>query len=383
MKVALVYDRVNKWGGAERVLLHLHEMFPDAPLYTSVYNPDTAKWAKVFPKVHTSFLQKIPFFKTHHEMVPFLMPLAFSQFSLDEYDLVISVTSEFAKNINTSGKTKHVCYCLTPTRYLWSGYDEYFKNKIFKFIATPLVSYLRKVDIKAAGKPDEMIAISTEVQKRIKKYYKRSSEVVFPPVAFSSRRKNSLLRDFVAPVKSLRSHGASSHSRLLGAHRNKYFLLVSRLVPYKKVDLAVKAFNKNGHKLVIVGTGSEEEKLKKMASKNIKFAGFVSEKALKKYYKNCQALIFPQREDFGLVAVEALSHGKPVIAFKAGGALDIVQDNVNGIFFAKHTVASLNSAIKKLFTINFNDDIIASTARSFDSRHFKKKLLQVIRDGRK
>lgn len=368
MKVALVYDRVNKWGGAERVLLHLHEMFPTAPLYTSVYNPETATWAKVFPKVHTSFLQKIPFLKTHHELVPFLMPLAFSQFSFDKYDLVVSVTSEFAKNINTNGKTKHICYCLTPTRYLWSGYDEYFKNKIFKFIATPLVSYLRKVDIKAAGKPDEMIAISTEVQKRIKKYYKRNSEVVFPPVAFSSHRENSLLRDFVA---------RSSFS----LDEKSYFLIVSRLVPYKKVDLAIEAFNENGLPLVIVGTGSEKAKLKKMANKNIKFVGFVSEPKLKTYYKNSIALIFPQKEDFGLVAVEALSYGKPIIAYKAGGALDIVIENKNGIYFKRQDVKSLNAAIEKFFTMKFNNAIIATTACRFSGSSFRRKILK-LKNGR-
>ncbi|HTK03903.1 MAG TPA: hypothetical protein VL401_04040 [Alphaproteobacteria bacterium] len=180
-KVAIVYDRVNKWGGAERVLLALHEMFPTAPLYTSVVDKKNAKWAKVFPKIYTSFLQHIPFAKSNHELFGWLMPLAFSSFDFSDYDLVISVTSEFAKNINTNSKTLHVCYCLTPTRYLWSHYEEYFENKILKFFTKPIINILRIIDKKSAQKPNVMIAISTEVKKRIKKYYGRDSEIIFPP----------------------------------------------------------------------------------------------------------------------------------------------------------------------------------------------------------
>src|SRR3990172_1252396 len=163
-KVAIVYDRVNKWGGAERVLLTLHEMFPDAPLYTSVYDEKNASWAKVFSNIYTSFLQKIPFAKGNHEFLAPLMPLAFESFNFNDYDLVISVTSEAAKGIITKSGTTHICYCLTPTRYLWSGYEEYFKNPILKFISKPFVSYLRMWDKIAANRPDKIIAISTEVK---------------------------------------------------------------------------------------------------------------------------------------------------------------------------------------------------------------------------
>src|ERR1035437_3756793 len=179
MKVALVYDRVNKWGGAERVLLALHKIFPEAPLFTSVYNAESAAWAKVFD-VRTSFLQNFPKAKTAHELYAVLMPLAFESFNFDNFDLVISVTSEAAKGIITKPSTLHICYCLTPTRYLWSGYNDYFKSSIFKLISKPLVSYLRFWDKIAAKRPDEYIAISIEVKNRIKKYYKRDSEVVYP-----------------------------------------------------------------------------------------------------------------------------------------------------------------------------------------------------------
>jgi len=163
MKVALVYDRVNKWGGAERVLLALHELFPDAPLYTSVYNKDKTKWAKVFD-IRTSFLQEFPFAKEAHELYPLLMPAAFESFNFDEFDLVISITSEAAKGIITKPHTRHICYCLTPTRYLWSGYKEYFQNGLSKILSLPAITYLRHWDRVASTRPDAYIAISHEVQ---------------------------------------------------------------------------------------------------------------------------------------------------------------------------------------------------------------------------
>src|SRR5258706_16458730 len=180
IKVALVYDRVNKWGGAERILLALHKIFPNAPLYTSVYDKKRAPWAQVF-RVKTSFLQEIPFIKSHHELFPFLMPIAFESFSFDEYDFVISITSESAKGIITRPSTVHLCICLTPTRYLWSGYEEYFKNFFLRFLTKPIVIYLRHWDKTASGRVDEFVAISKEVKKRIKKYYKKKAKLLYPP----------------------------------------------------------------------------------------------------------------------------------------------------------------------------------------------------------
>ena len=181
MKVALVYDRINKWGGAERVLLALHKLFPNAPIFTSVYSPQKAPWANDL-KVKPSFLQKYPHVINNHELYPFLMPVAFERFNFTGFDLVISLTSEAAKGIVTKPGTVHICYCLTPTRYLWSGHEEYFKNPTLRFFSRPVVSYLRKWDKAAAKRPDTFIAISKEVQKRIKKYYGRESMVIYPPV---------------------------------------------------------------------------------------------------------------------------------------------------------------------------------------------------------
>lgn len=352
MKVAIVYDRVNKWGGAERTLLALHEIFPEAPLYTSVYDLKRAVWAKVFPKVVTSFLQKFPLVKSNHEFLGTFMPMAFESFDFSEFDLVISVTSEAAMGIITKPGTKHICYCLTPTRYLWSGYDKYFENPILRFISRPAVKYLRVWGKIAAKRPDKFVAISTEVQKRIKKYYGRDSQVIFPPVGIEKRAR-SLDR--------------------------KYYLVVSRLdYGYKKVDLAVEAFNILGKPLIIVGTGREFGKLKRMGKNNIKFAGYVNEQDLQKYYSGAKALIMPQEEDFGIVAVEAQNYGTPVIAYGKGGAADTVIDGKTGILFEAQTVKSILAAVKKFEKTKFVVDNLYTNAKRFSKENFRKEILKLV-----
>ncbi len=353
MKVALVYDRVNKWGGAERVLLAMHKIFPDAPLYTSVYNKEKASWADVFD-VKTSFLQNFPYATSLHQLYATLMPLAFESFNFDGYDLVISVTSESAKGIITKPTTKHICYCLTPTRYLWSGYEDYFKNPMLRFFSKPAVSYLRAWDKIAAQRPDGFIAISTAVQKRIKKYYNRDSEIIYPPL-------DELSKD----VKT---------------ESSDYFLVVSRLVYYKRVDIAIKAFNKLNLPLKIIGTGSEEESLKKIANPNIEFLGNLTDEKLSFYYKNCRALIFPGLEDFGLVMAEAQSFGKPIIAFKGGGALDIIQKGVTGEFFENQTPESLIEVLEKFESTSYNSNLCRENALRFSFDNFKKQILEIIKN---
>lgn len=354
MRIALVYDRVNKWGGAERVLLVLHEMFPRAPLYTSVYTPHRTPWADVFPRVHTSFLQKLPLARRKHESLAPLMPSAFESFNFDKYDLVISVTSEAAKGIITKPHTKHICYMLTPTRYLWSGYDEYFKDQVFKGVTKPITYYLRKWDKMAASRPDKILSISKEVQKRVKKYYKRNSIVINPPNMLKS-----------AESKKDKEEG-------------RYYLAVGRLVPYKKFDLLVKTFNETGQKLVIVGDGSEMNKLKAMAKKNIKFTGSVNDDDLVDYYKNAKALVFPQIEDFGLVAVEAQSFGVPVIAYKSGGVLDIVQEGLTGVFITRQTIDGVKEGLKEFERTKFDDRRIIGESKKFSKSRFKKEFLSAI-----
>lgn len=231
MKTAIVYDRVNKWGGAERVLLALNEIYPEAHLFTSVYSAKKASWAKVFPKIETSFLHKLSIIRERHEFLPFLMPLAFETLDLSDYDLVISVTSEAGKGVLVRPGATHICYLLTPTRYLWSGYDDYFKNPTLRKVSHRVVKYLRRWDKISAHRPDYLVAISNEVKNRTKKYYGRKSVVIHSPVEFEK---------FVIhePVK-----------------KGDYFLYVSRLVSYKKADLAIEAFNELGKPWLLLERG--------------------------------------------------------------------------------------------------------------------------------
>lgn len=355
MKVALVYDRVNKWGGAERVLLALHKIFPDAPLFTSIYSKNSARFADIFD-VKTSFLQSASNLRKYNELLGIFMPIAFESFSFDEYDLVISVTSEAAKGIITKPQTLHICYCLTPTRYLWSGYEDYFKNNLVRFISRPAVSYLRTWDRLAAERPDYFIAISSEVKERIKKYYKRDSEIIFPPIMIDKTKTNK-------------------------KNKNNYFLLVSRLSRfsyYKKVDIAIDAFNKTDLPLKIVGSGPMLNDLRKKASKNIEFLGELTDGELSSYYEGCIALIFPGLEDFGLSMAEAQLFGKPIIAYKAGGALDIVIEGQTGMFFEKQTVGSLVQALKSFNERRYNKAGIIKSSERFSFENFKSSFEKFI-----
>lgn len=379
MKVALVYDRVNKWGGAERLLLALHQLFPDASLYTSVYNKEKATWAKVF-KVKTSFLQHFPFASAFHEHFAPLMPFAFESFSFEEYDVVISVTSEAAKGIITSPNTIHICYCLTPTRYLWSGYKDYFDNPLFKAVAWPFVAYLRKWDRAAAQRPDAFISISKEVAQRVKRYYGRESVVVYPPGDFFARGPVSSFPPASAPrlSASLRAVGSPSSAATPFIKKENYFLVVSRLVPYKRVDLAIAACNKLKLPLKIIGTGSEEDRLKDMAGPTIEFLGNTTDEILLEYYKHCLAVIFPGHEDLGLVPIEAQSFGKPVIAFKAGGALETVVEGKTGEFFYPQNTKSLIVAIQKFQKMKYNTKDCVAQAEKFGFTRFKSAFMKTI-----
>ncbi len=357
MRVALVYDRVNKWGGAERVLLALHELFPQAPLYTSVYDLSKASWARVFPQVIPSFLQKLAFLRGKHEYLAPLMPIAFESFIFDEFDLVISVTSEAAKGIITKPGTFHICYCLTPTRYLWSLQDFYFKGA-FKKITQPLVSYLRSWDKVAAQRADLMVAISAAVQNRIKSYYDRDATIIYPPVETSHPFLDTAIHISVP---------------------SNFFLIVARLVPYKKVDLAVEVFNRLGYPLIIVGTGSQERSLRRLAKANIKFVGQLTDRDLALYYKKCRALIFPQEEDFGMVALEAQAWGKPVIAFAGGGARETVVPGKTGLFFEQQSLGSLEKTMISFQTMVFDPKDCIKNASFFSKARFKKQFLALVK----
>jgi len=370
LKIALVYDKVNTWGGAERVLLAIHQIFPDAPLYTSVFAEKKAGWAKVFPQVIPSFLQKFPWAKTKNHWYALLMPLAFEQFNFNDYDIVISVTSGEAKGIITKPKTLHLCYCLTPTRFLWvepgyAGYRHFgIFNKLVHAFKPPFLSLLKKWDEVAAQRPDAYAATCKTVAQRILKYYHRQAKIINPFVD----------TEFFKPGKSFSS-------------KNNYFLVVGRLVPYKRFDIAVEACQKLGLSLKIVGQGPDFKLLKKKAnsySKSsqslVEFLGLVDDKKLLSLYQNCQALIMPQEEDFGLVALEAQACGRPVIAFGKGGAKETILEGKTGIFFDKQTPSCLAEALKKFKTYHFSPKLIRSHAEKFCLENFKRKFRDWVKE---
>lgn len=357
MKVALVYDRINKMGGAERVLEVLGEIFPQAYLYTAFYNPRAATWARKF-KVVASWLNRFPFASSYHELFPWLTPLGFEAFDFSDFDLVISITSAEAKGIITRPETLHLCYCLTPTRYLWSGYKDYFGNKAIRFLANPFVGSLKKWDLIAAQRPDAYIAISSNIKKRIKKYYRRESTVIYPPVDLDKWRPSN------------------------DPQEENYFLVVSRLVKYKKIDLAIKAFNQLKLPLKIVGVGRELSKLKRLAKSNIKFLGQLTDRELLGYYQKSQAVIYPQEEDFGLVPLEAQACGTPVIAYQGGGALESVVEGKTGLFFSPQGVESLIEAIKKFKILKprLEPEACRQNAEKFGKQAFKIKFQKLIEE---
>lgn len=362
MKIALVYDRVNKWGGAERILEILHEIWPEAPLFTAVYNRETAPWADKFD-VQTTFIQKIPLAKRKHEWFPWLITIGFENLNLREYDVVISITSAEAKGVITCPETLHICYCLTPTRYLWSHKDIYLsqKGQILKFLMRPVLSFMRLWDQVAAARPDYYLSISGHIQKRVKKYYRRESKVIYPPLTFGI--KNWQLKTGIQGLKF-----------------QNFFLVVSRLVSYKRIDIAIEACNRLKLPLVIIGEGSEKSNLQKIAGETITFIYNLTDQELLRYYQNCQALIMPQEEDFGLVSIEAQSFGKPVIAFNDGGAKETIINGKTGEFFNEQSVLALEKILANFNIKKYNNKDIQKHAGTFNKEKFKKEFVNFVEE---
>lgn len=355
MNVALVYDRVNKFGGAERVLLALHKIWPKAPLYTAVYDPNRAPWANVFD-VRPSFLQNIPFVRRHHEFIPWLMPMAFASFIFDDYDVVVSVTSAEAKGIVTKPGTLHICYVLTSTRYLWSGFAQYQRYPglgIFDWIAPSVLRHLtptlRRWDLVSAHRPDTYVAISRRIKDRVETYYDTPVDrVLYPPL---DRSKFTVAKNI----------------------NGRYFLTVSRLVGYKRVDIVIDAFNRLGLPLKIIGDGRAKSGLRAKAKKNIEFIDrHLTDDELNSYYQRCLAFVFAGDEDFGLVAAEAQATGAPVICYKHSGMAEIIQDGKTGILFEEQSVDSLLNGIERFHQMRYNKDIIRRHAAMFDQAKFTK-----------
>jgi glycosyltransferase involved in cell wall biosynthesis len=358
MKVALIHDHLAQDGGAEKVLKVFSEMFPEAPIYTLLYEKKNADKYFKDKKIETSVIQKLPGGVKHYQWYMPFMPMAVEFFDLKNYDLVISDASAFAKGVITAPDTLHICYCHTPTRYLWSDTHQYINelryNKYFKKVISLVLNYVRVWDRVAADRVDKFIANSKTVQRRIAKYYKADSTVIYPPVSIDKFS--------------------------ISENQEDYFLIGGRLAPYKRVDIVIEAFKKLDKKLKIFGGGVDMERLKKIAgsSKNIEFLGRVSDEEMAELYRKCQAFINPQEEDFGITVIEAMASGRPVIAFRKGGATETVIDGKTGIFFNKQTPESLIEAVNKFDSNNFNPNEIRKHAEQYGVERFKREIREFI-----
>jgi glycosyltransferase involved in cell wall biosynthesis len=358
MKVAIVHDWMIG-GGAEKVVLELHRMFPDAPIYTSYCTDEWRK--KLDGKAMTGYLQNWPF-PALRKFVPFLRGWWFSHLNLKDYDLVISSSGAEAKFVRVKNSAKHISYIHAPTHYYWSRYDEYLKHPGFGFFdplarlgLRVLVGPMRRWDFRAAQHPDYLIANSNYTKQQIKKYYRRDSVVIHPPVdidRFKLLNKSSIKRSG--------------------------FLIVGRQTPYKRFDLAVSACTKLNLPLTVIGNGPEHKKLMKLAGPTVNFLQ-ASDKEIPQYFASAEAFIFPGLDDFGIVAVEALAAGTPVIAYKAGGALDYITPGKTGEFFDNQTVESLAKVLEEFDGTKFDSDKVSQTTAIFSADNFRTQIKSVLR----
>jgi glycosyltransferase involved in cell wall biosynthesis len=357
MKVALIHDYLNQMGGAERVVLALHELFPQAPLYTSIYDPDRVDPAFRALDIRTSFMQKFPFVMRHHQPYLPFYPFAMENLDLRGYDLVLSSSSAFGKGVIVRPETLHICYCHTPMRWCWN-YREYVEREHLGRLARRLlpffITWLRVWDQTSAQRVDHFIANSPVVAERIQKYYRRESVVIPPPVEAGRF-------PFDPAVQA-----------------EEYFLSLGRLTPYKRVDLAIEACNRLQLPLLVIGSGRAEKQLRALAGPTIRFLGRLPDAEVLQYLARCRALIFPGEEDFGITPLEAQACGRPVIAYGAGGALASVVEGLTGTFFAEQTVESLAAVLAAFDARQYEAQAIRDHALDFDKPRFQRRVLQFI-----
>lgn len=356
LKVALVHDWLVGRGGGERVLYDIHTLFPDAPIYTLVYDQDKApEWCKECD-IRTTYIQKWPGAKSHHKLLLSFMPKAWEALDLTEYDLVISCCASCCKGVITRPDALHVCYSFSPTRYVWDLYYDYLENTnaIKRFFMKRMIHKVRLWDFQAAQRVDHFAADSNFVGSRIKKYYRRDFTTIYPGTRINEY-----------PITEM---------------PDDYYLVVARFVRYKRVDLAIEACNQLKKKLVVIGSGGEEEeRLKKLAGDTVEFLGRVSDEEMERYYSRAKAFLFPGIEDYGITPVEAMSAGVPVLAFGKGGALETVQDGKTGLYFHDQTVSGLVHCIEEFerngvaysrqqihdYSLNFSDEIFKGNFTNF------------------
>lgn len=356
MRVAIVHYWLLSMRGGEKVVEALCELFPDADVFTHVYDPNGVSEVIRKHSVRTTFIEQLPWAKRLYQAYLPLMPMALEQLDLSGYDLVISSESGPAKGVIVPASTTHICYCHTPMRYLWEMYHEYRRNAgmVTRWMMGPMAHYLRLWDVVAASRVDHFIANSEHVAGSIRRYYRRSSEVIPPPVDV----------DAFTPSND----------------RGDFYLFLGQLVDYKRADLAVEAFNEMGEKLVVIGNGKNLRTLRRLAGSTVTVLGWQPAHVVKDYYSRCRALVFPGREDFGIVPVEAMASGRPVIAYARGGATETVVDGVTGVLFAKQTAGGLIEAVRRFEReeSNFVVQRIVEHARRFDRRRFKEAMRAAI-----
>ncbi len=364
MKIAIVYDWIDKWGGVERLLLTLHEMFPEAHWYTSYYDKKSAPWAEKL-RIQTSYIQHLPsFIKKSRVLSSVLYPYAFESFDLSTYDVVISVTSSFTKSVITKPQTKHICYLLTPPRYLWGMTDEYLTGWK-KVVSAPFLRQLREWDYIAAQRPDVILTLSEHVAERCVHYYHRKADVVYPPFDV----------EYWLNIKK------NIKEKTTGNKQN-YYLMVGRMEQYKKMDLVIRAFNTSKRKLIIVGKGTQQQKLKQIASTQIQFIERATDQELAEYYTNAQALILPQEEDFGYVSLEAQVFGCPIISYQKSGIVETTKGIQSAFFFSEQTENSLLEALARFEAVAYNvhksNELKTAHFEPFSKAHFINTLLTYI-----
>jgi glycosyltransferase involved in cell wall biosynthesis len=353
-KVAIVADWITNPGGDDKVIWALHKLFPQAPIYTTIYNPKKMPHYKD-AKIHTTYLQKFPFAKTKHQLFVPLMFRALRKFDFKGYDLIISSSHTVGKSITKPNSAVHVCYCHTPLRYIWAPKIDDIRRRIpLGPLTKPLLKFLKKQDIASAKSVDYFIANSHTIAKRIKLAYGKDSQVIYPPVS---------IEKFIPKRK---------------IDKSNYYITASRLIPYKKIDIIIEAFNKLGKELLVVGIGPEQEKLKAMAKPNIKLLGFVPDEKFVELLQEARAFIFAAYEDFGIVPVEAMAAGTPVIAYGKGGATETVIDNKTGVFFQQQTANAIVDAVKQYEKLNISPVDCIEQSKKFNERIFNSKISKLI-----
>ena len=367
LNIALVHDWLLNIGGAEKVLKTLHEIFPSAPIYTLFYNKIFTDRFIPDADIRPSFLQKTyRAIGTHKPLLP-LLPVAIESIDLSEYDLVISSSVSFAKGLILKPKTRHICYCYSPMRQVWDWHAEYKEEShtVPRLVTALMQHFFRIWDRLASTRVDDFIAISENVRQRIRKYYGRDSTVIYPPVEIPEIENWKTCPEYVEGLKI-----------------GNYFLVVSRLFKHKNIDIAVGAFNKLEWPLVVIGDGPELNRLKKRAGSNIKFLGYQTDEAVRNYYAKCFAFIMPQEEDFGITPLEAMSFGKPVLALKRGGALEYMQEGINGEFFEYPTEEVLADGARRLKegieAGKYNAEIIKKTTERFSAERFREEIINFV-----